>query len=137
MRFGRGGCIAADAAFATLLDHHLLGTAVAEALLHRARLDARFERQGLGRDSEFLLAGRILVNHSSSPNLVASRAFAQSVLANSWPHCRPSCRRPPSGIGPGSGCATGTSCWPGSRAAQHVPHLTAPVPNPIVRSSER
>src|SRR6202000_493021 len=33
--------VAADAALATLLDHDLLGPAVAEALAHGARLDAR------------------------------------------------------------------------------------------------
>jgi hypothetical protein len=50
MGFGRGR-VAADASLAAFFDHHLLGSAVAEALAHGARLDARFERQGLGRDT--------------------------------------------------------------------------------------
>jgi len=45
-----------------------------------------------------------------------------SAISNSWPRFWQSCRRP-TGIGPGSGCATGMSCSLGLRAAQHVPHL--------------
>src|SRR6202161_4250255 len=60
----RRGAIAADAALATLFNHDLLGTAVAEALLHGARLDARLERQGLVRDTQFPVARRF-INHSA------------------------------------------------------------------------
>src|SRR5260370_1410747 len=56
--------VAANAALAALLDHHLFGSAVAEALFHGARLDARLERQGFCRDTEFLLA-RSFVDHSA------------------------------------------------------------------------
>ena len=59
------------------------------------------------------------------------------ILVFSWPHGRQSCRRQPSGIGPESGCVTGMSCPPRPRAGQHVSHLTAQVPNPIVRMSAR
>jgi hypothetical protein len=43
--------LAADAALAALFDHDLLGPAVRETLAHGARLDARLERQRLGRDT--------------------------------------------------------------------------------------
>jgi hypothetical protein len=56
--------ITADAALAALFDHDLLGPAVGKTLAHGARLDARFERQGLARDTQFLVAGSILVGHS-------------------------------------------------------------------------
>jgi len=64
MGFGRGG-VAADPALAALFDHHLLGPAVAEALAHGARLDARLERQGLGRNTQCLVARRFRINHSA------------------------------------------------------------------------
>jgi hypothetical protein len=64
MRFGRGR-IAADAALATLFDHDLLGPAMAEALAHGARLDPRLQRQGLGRDTQSLVARRFGINHSA------------------------------------------------------------------------
>ena len=65
-RMGFGcGCLAADAALATLFDHHLLGPAMAEALAHGARLDARLERQGLGRNTQCLVARRFRINHSA------------------------------------------------------------------------
>src|ERR1700689_4195063 len=125
MRF-RCGRIAADAALAALFNHDLLGAAVAEALLHGARLDARLERQGLVRDTQFPVARRF-INHSAVLILFKWCVSAPSVSANSWSRGRPSCRRPPSGIGPGAGCATGTSCSPGPRAGQHVSHLTGPM----------
>ena len=49
--------------------------------------------------------------------------------------CLAAARHP--GIGPGSGCATGTSCSPGPRAGLHVSHLTGPVPNPILPTPAR
>ena len=64
MRFGRGR-VAADAALATLFDHDLLGPAMAEALAHGARLDPRLQRQGLGRDTQSLVARRFGINHSA------------------------------------------------------------------------
>src|SRR6266851_3600635 len=64
MAFCRGG-VAADPALAALFDHHLLGAAVAEALANGARLDARLERQGLGRDTESLVARRFRINHTA------------------------------------------------------------------------
>src|ERR1700726_509568 len=132
--FGGGGP-ATNPAFAALFDHHLLGPAMAEALAHGARLDARLERQGLGRDTKCLVGRRFRIDHSLVLILFKSCVSAPSVSANSWPHGRLSRRHPPSGIGPGHGCATGTSCSPGPRAAQHVSHLTGPVPNPIVPRS--
>src|ERR1700678_4481742 len=59
------GRIAADAALAPLFDHDLLGAAMAEALAHGALLDARLERQGLGRDTQCLVARRFRINHSA------------------------------------------------------------------------
>src|SRR6266853_855914 len=76
-RFGCG-CVATDAALAALFDHDLLGTAMAEALAHGARLDARLERQGLGRDTQCLVARRFRINHSAVPIL----------LRCSYPHSR-------------------------------------------------
>ena len=72
----RLGCrrVAAKAALAALLDHHLLGTAVAEALAHGARLDARLERQGLGRNTQCLVARCFRINHSAVPILFPSCA---------------------------------------------------------------
>src|SRR5450755_4446993 len=64
MAFCRGG-VAADPALAAFFDHHLLGAAVAEALANGARLDARLERQGLGRDTESLVARRFRINHTA------------------------------------------------------------------------
>src|SRR5260370_34803335 len=64
MAFCRGG-VAADPALAALFNHHLLGAAVAEALANGARLDARLERQGLGRDTESLVARRFRINHTA------------------------------------------------------------------------
>ena len=58
-------CVAADTALAALLDHHLLGPAMAEALAHGARLDARLQRQGLARDTQCLVARRFRINHSA------------------------------------------------------------------------
>ena len=57
--------VAADAALAALFDHDLLGPAMAEALAHGARLDARLQRQGLGRDTQSLVARRFGINHSA------------------------------------------------------------------------
>jgi len=59
------GRIATDAALAPLFDHDLLGAAMAEALAHGALLDARLERQGLGRDTECLVARSFRINHSA------------------------------------------------------------------------
>ena len=75
------------------------------------------------------------IQQSQSCCVVRIRTVFEAVFVsqNFWPHWR-SCRHRPSGIGPGSGSATGTSCSPGPRAGQHVSHLTAPVPNPIVRT---
>src|ERR1700675_4209637 len=64
MRFG-DGAITANAALAALFDHDLLGPAMAEALAYGARLDARLERQGLGRDTQRLVARRFGINHSA------------------------------------------------------------------------
>src|SRR5882757_2014665 len=61
----RCGRIAANAALATRLDHDLLGPAMAEGLAHGARLDARLQRQGLGRDTQSLVARRFGINHSA------------------------------------------------------------------------
>ena len=66
----RHRAIAADAALAAFFDHHLLGPAMAEALAHGARLDARLERQGLGRDTQCLVARRFRINHSAVPILL-------------------------------------------------------------------
>jgi hypothetical protein len=38
---------------------------MAEALAHGALLDARLERQGLGRDTQCLVARRFRINHSA------------------------------------------------------------------------
>src|SRR5260363_66638 len=55
----------ADAALgAALLDHYLLAPAMWEALAYRASLDARLQRQGLGRDTQFLVARSVVVGHS-------------------------------------------------------------------------
>src|ERR1700754_3155535 len=54
-----------------------------EALAHGARLDARLERQGLARDTQFLVARRILIGHS-----VVLIQFAKVRS----PHCRCNCR---------------------------------------------
>ena len=128
------------AALAALLDHHLLGAAMAETLAHGAGLDAWLQRQGLARHAQSLVARRFGINHSAvliSLRCARLRTVIEAVVSqNSSPH-RPSCRHPPSGIGPGSGYATGRSCSPGPRAAQHVSHLTAPVPNPIVPKLKR
>src|ERR1700736_4104006 len=72
--------VAANAALAALLDHHLFGSAVAEALLHGARLDARLERQGFCRDTEFLLAWSF-VDHSAVLILFTSCAQSQVLRA--------------------------------------------------------
>src|SRR5260370_20275081 len=130
----RCGTMAGDAALAALFNHDLLGAAVAEVLLDGARLDPRLQRQGLVRNTQFPVARRF-IDHSAVLILFTSCVSAQSLSANSGPHYRLSCRRPPSGIGPGYGCVTGTFCSPGQRAGQHVSHLTALVPNPIVRRS--
>ena len=57
--------VATDTALAALFDHHLLGAAVAEALAHGARLDAWLERQGLGRNTQCLVARRFRINHTA------------------------------------------------------------------------
>jgi len=59
------GRVATNAALATLFDHDLLGPAMAEALAYGARLDAWLERQGLGRDTQSLVARRFGINHSA------------------------------------------------------------------------
>src|ERR1700712_490985 len=110
--------VAANAALAALLDHHLLGPAMAKTLAHGARLDARLQRQGFGRNTQCLVARRFRIDHSAVPilfKLCVSARFvsAKSVVSYSciplavWPA---SCRRQPSGIGPESGCVTGMSC---------------------------
>src|SRR5207302_717070 len=71
VRFRRG-CITRDAALAAFLDHHLLGAAVAEALAHGARLDARLERQGLARDTQWLVARSFPIHHSAVLILVSA-----------------------------------------------------------------
>src|SRR4029079_14214330 len=75
----RCGRIAADTALAAFLDHDLLGPAVAEALADGARLDAWLERQGLGRDTQSLVARRFGINHSVVLISFALCAFAQSL----------------------------------------------------------
>src|SRR5262249_42008010 len=138
------GSVATDAALAAFFDHDLLGAAMRKTLAHGARLDAWLERQGLARDTQFLVAGSILVGHSVV--LILWCADAPSILAivvisnanpKFWPRFRQSCRRRPTGIGPEFGCATGMSCPPGQRAGQHVPHLTGPLPNPILTKLAR
>jgi hypothetical protein len=57
--------VGADTALAALFDHDLLGAAVRKTLAHGTSLDARLERQGLARDTQFLVAGRILIDHSA------------------------------------------------------------------------
>ena len=57
--------IAADPALAALLHHDLLGSAMAETLAHGARLDARLQRQGFGRNTQCLVARRFRINHSA------------------------------------------------------------------------
>ena len=68
-RLGRVGFrrsrFARQPALAALFDHHLLGPAVAEALAHGARLNARLERQGLARDTQRLVARRFPIHHSA------------------------------------------------------------------------
>src|SRR5262249_51167690 len=135
--------LASDTPLAAFFDHDLLAAAMWETLAHGA-LDPRLERQSLARNAQFLVAGSILVGHSAvlilwctnTPSLVAVFAIPNASL-KSGPRLRQSCRRRPSGIGPRSGCVTGMSCSPGPRAAQHVPHLTGPMPNPILRMSKR
>src|SRR4051794_4744393 len=78
MGFGRGR-VAANAALATFFDHDLLGPAMAEALAHGARLDARLQRQGLGRDTQSLVARRFRINHSAVLILLALCACAPSL----------------------------------------------------------
>ena len=57
--------VTADAALATLFDHDLFGAAMRKTLAYRPRLDARLERQGLAGDTQFLVAGSILIGHSA------------------------------------------------------------------------
>src|SRR6516225_2800852 len=57
--------VRSNPALATLLHHDLLAAAVRETLAHGARLDARLQRQGLARDTQFLVAGSILIDHSA------------------------------------------------------------------------
>src|SRR6185437_10119861 len=56
--------VTADPALAAFFDHDLLGAAMRKTLAHGAGLDARLERQGLALDTQFLVAGSILVGHS-------------------------------------------------------------------------
>src|SRR5712671_1844666 len=87
MRFGCGR-VAADAALAALLDHDLLGPAMAEALAYGARLDARLERQGLGRDTQSLVARRFGINHSAvliSLRCAYPHPSLKRVSQNFWP----------------------------------------------------
>jgi len=107
-RMGRFGCrsVANDAALAALFDHDLLVLAMAEALAHGARLDARLERQGLS-DTQLSCRQEISYQPFSSPNLVALCVIRTVVLCKSLSAFvseflavftdRP-CRHPPSGI---------------------------------------
>src|SRR5262249_52043834 len=133
-----------DPALAALLDHNLLAAAMAEALAHGARFDARLERQRLARNAQLLVARGLGINHSAVLILillslcVAAPSYRSSfVFRNPGRAFRQSRHRPPSGIGPASGYVTGMSCSPGPRAAQHVSHLTCLVPNPILPISMR
>ena len=80
-RLGRAR-VAADPALAALLDHHLLGPAMAEALAHGALLDARLQRQGLGRDTQCLVARCFRINHSAVP-ILFRRAYPHSLRQQS------------------------------------------------------
>ena len=66
-RAGSFGCrrVAGETALAALFHQNLLGAAMAEALAHGARLDARLQRQGLARDTQCFVARRFGINHSA------------------------------------------------------------------------
>ena len=95
------------------------GDAVRGDQLRRLRLCRRqwFARQRRGRQRPGV----------RRPGRQRGSAWRSAVLPLPHRHCR----RPPAGIGPGSGSATGMFVRPGPQAAQHVSHLTAPMPNPI------
>ena len=78
-------------------------------------------------DAQRLLAGALRISSHSHPIL---NAFENIV---NQPRAIPCRVRPDrwSGSVRGSGSARGTRCSLGRRAGQHVPHLTAPMPNPI------
>ena len=109
-RAPRLGRVAGRRGASALLDHDRLGAAMAEALAHGARLDARLERQGLLRDAQRLVARRSWYRPFSSPNPVALcvphrlSASARRFLAGIPAVLSASA----SGIGQGIGCATGT-----------------------------
>src|SRR5690242_21531472 len=97
---GLGGTVPTDTALAALLDHDLLGAAMRKTLAHGARLDARLERQGLARDTQFLVAGSILVGHSVVVLILVVREMHRRLKrssltiskANSRPRVRQSCQ---------------------------------------------
>ncbi len=111
--------IAGHAALRLLLDHHLLGAAVAEALAHGARLRPRLERQSFRADAERLVAGSFRFSHPEVLNPYRARSPASCYLSFRLP----SRRAHWPGTGRGHGSATGKSCRPGQQAALHVSHL--------------
>ena len=72
-----------DAALAALLDHDLLGAAMAETLAHGAGLDARLQRQGLARHTQSLVARRFGINHSAVLISLRCARCAQSLKLSS------------------------------------------------------
>ena len=122
-RLGRLCFTRPKSALAHLLDHHRLRAAVAEALTHNACLGARLERQRRLRSDAQFLAGTFRISSHSLPILN---------LQTQKPRAIPCLVRPDrSGSVRDCGSAQGTRCSLGLRAGQHVPHLTAPMPNPI------
>ena len=117
-RLGLGGRLARGAPAADLLDDDRLGPAMAEALAHDPRLAAtRLKRQRLGRGDTQLLIASFFSRFSHSVSI--SRALA----GRSRPFR--------SEIVQGASSASEPPYFRDRQAAQHVPHLTGPMPNPI------
>src|SRR5579883_2551541 len=110
-----------------LLDHHRLGAAVAEALLHDALLDpGSLERQGsFGRGDRQFLAGMFRLSHSNPTVGVCCSGLIFTV------NLRPRGPVQAPGGAREHASAPSRSRWRGPRAGQHVPHLVVQVPNPI------